>query len=178
MIKPHIWIDADSCPSLIRNYTVCRANALLLSISFVANETIPLGESIRYISEDSASSSKKLLINKSSSFEMIVCDATPDAADNYIANHAEKYDMIITRDIPLASRLVQNDFCVLNDRGTVYTKESVTRRLTDRNYNLQLAKIGLGSKGKRVYSKADFNSFVRCFNKEIMRLIRDASLSI
>ena len=158
-----IWVDADSCPRKIRSYVLRRANELQLPIFFVANRAVPLDENA--------------LINKKASRKMIVCDASSESADNYIAAHAEKYDMIITRDIPLAFRLVQNNLCVLNDRGTSYTKESVAKRLADRNYNMQLAQIGLGGKERNAYGGKEFNAFVRCFDKEIMRLIQDDSHS-
>ena len=184
-----IWIDADSCQHKIRRYVLRRANELQLQIFFVANHAVPLDENL-IINKKSQTEQQRADIwdsaqsgeTKSSSCklqsEMIVCDASHESADNYIAAHTEKYDMVITRDIPLAFRLVQNGHCVLNDRGASYTKESVAKRLADRNYNMQLAQIGLGGEEKNAYSGKEFDAFVRCFDKEIMRLVRDASQGI
>ena len=109
---------------------------------------------------------------------MLTCENTPGAADDYIADHAEEGDMIVTRDIVLAAKLAERGFCVLNDRGTCYTKESAKKKLADRNFNMQLAEAGLTGNKKNVYGKKEFAAFAACFDKEIIKLIRDRSLSI
>ena len=160
----HVWVDADSCPRSVRDYIIKKAADLSLDVSFVANRTVPVDE--------------KLLINKKSSFEMITCENTPGAADNCIVSRAEKGDMIVTRDIALAAALAERGLCVLNDRGTSYTKESAKKKLADRNFNMQLAEAGLTGNKKNVYGRKEFALFAACFDKEIIRLIRDRSLSL
>ena len=160
----HVWVDADSCPRSVRDYIIKKAASLSLAVTFVANRAVPVDD--------------KLLINKKSSFEMLTCENTPGAADDYIADHAEEGDMIVTRDIPLAAKLAERGFCVLNDRGTSYTKESAKKKLADRNFNMQLAEAGLTGNKKNIYGKKEFAAFAACFDKEIIKLIRDRSLSI
>lgn len=164
-MKPvHVWVDADSCPRSVRDYIVKKAADLSVAVSFVANRAVPVDE--------------ELLINKKSSFEMITCENTPGAADDCIASHAQKGDMIVTRDIVLAARLTERGLCVLNDRGTSYTKESAKKKLADRNFNIQLAAAGLTGNKKNAYGKKEFALFAACFDKEIVKLIRDRSLSL
>ena len=164
-MKPvHVWVDADSCPRSVRDYIVKKATDLSVAVSFVANRAVPVDE--------------ELLINKKSSFEMITCENTPGAADDCIASRAEKGDMIVTRDIVLAAMLTERGLCVLNDRGTAYTKESAKKKLADRNFNMQLAAAGLTGNKKNVYGKKEFALFAVCFDKEIVKLIRDRSLSL
>ena len=164
-MKPvHVWVDADSCPRSVRDYIVKKAADLSVAVSFVANRAVPVDE--------------ELLINKKSSFEMITCENTPGAADDYIASRAEKGDMIVTRDIVLAAMLTERGLCVLNDRGTAYTTESAKKKLADRNFNMQLAAAGLTGNKKNVYGKKEFALFAACFDKEIVKLIRDRSLSL
>ena len=164
-MKPvHVWVDADSCPRSVRDYIVKKAADLSVAVSFVANRAVPVDE--------------ELLINKKSSFEMITCENTPGAADDYIASRAEKGDMIVTRDIVLAAMLTERGLCVLNDRGTAYTKENAKKKLADRNFNMQLAAAGLTGNKKNVYGKKEFALFAACFDKEIVKLIRDRSLSL
>ena len=160
----HVWVDADSCPRSVRDYIIKKAASLSLAVTFVANRAVPVDD--------------KLLINKKSSFEMLTCENTPGAADDYIADHAEEGDMIVTRDIVLAAKLAERGLCVLNDRGTCYTKESAKKKLADRNFNMQLAEAGLTGNKKNVYGKKEFVAFAACFDKEIIKLIRDRSLSI
>ena len=64
-----IWIDADSCPSLIRDYIVNYGIRTNTEVFFVANQKI---------------SAKK------DSFKMIICEKEKDAADNYIFSMAEQ----------------------------------------------------------------------------------------
>jgi uncharacterized protein len=154
----HIWIDADSCPRMVRDYILGYAEKLSLPVTFVANHIIPA--------------------EKNGIHEMIVCNKTQDAADDYILSHADIFDMIITRDIPLAARCVEKQLCVLNDRGTLYTKENIVQRLSERNFSLQLARIGLGGNKKYSYGKKEFSAFTCCFDKEIHHLIKDASLML
>ena len=164
-MKPvHVWVDADSCPRSVRDYIIKKAADLSLAVSFVANRTVPVDE--------------KLLINKKSSFEMLTCEDTPGAADDYIADHAEEGDMIVTRDIVLAAKLAERGLCVLNDRGISYTKESAKKNLADRNFNMQLAEAGLTGNKKNVYGKKEFALFAACFDKEIIKLIRERALSL
>ena len=160
----HVWVDADSCPRSVRDYIIKKAASLSLAVTFVANRAVPVDE--------------KLLINKKPFFETVVCKNTPGAADDYIVRRAEKGDMIVTRDIVLAAKLAERGLCVLNDRGTSYTKESAKKKLADRNFNMQLAEAGLTGNKKNVYGKKEFALFAACFDKEIIKLIRERSLSL
>ena len=156
-MKPvHVWVDADSCPRSVRNYIIKKAASLSLAVTFVANRAVPVDE--------------KLLINKKPFFETVVCKNAPGAADDYIADHAEEGDMIVTRDIVLAAKLA--------DRGTSYTKESAKKKLADRNFNMQLVSAGLTGNKKNVYGKKEFALFAACFDKESIKLIRERSLSL
>ena len=158
-----VWVDADSCPRSVRDYIIKKAASLSFAVTFVANRVVPVDE--------------KLLINKKSSFEMLTCENTPGAADDCIASRAENGDMIVTRDIPLAAKLTERGLCVLNDRGTCYTKESAKKKLADRNFNMQLAEAGLTGNKKNIYGKKEFALFAACFDKKIIELIRERSHS-
>ena len=81
-----IWIDADSCPTLVRSYVTKYAAKENLTVNFVAN--------------------KPVNSNNEFPFNMIVCSAEKDAADNYILEHAVESDLVITRDIVFADKLV------------------------------------------------------------------------
>jgi uncharacterized protein len=147
----HIWVDADSCPRIVRSFILRYAAQFSLPVIFIAN--------------------KKLPADKNISFEMIICDQTPDAADTYIADHAVSGDLVITRDILFAARIIENDITVINDRGTVFTKNNIAQKISDRNYDLNLAQIGLGGNKSRTYSIKEFTQFTNCFDCEIHRLL-------
>ncbi len=143
----HIWVDADSCPSLVRDYILRYSQKLSLKVTFVANKQISTKETIP--------------------FEMIICSAEKDAADNFIFDHTTQNDIVITRDIVFAQRLVEKQITTINDRGTVFSKENIGPMITERNYNLQLAEMGLVKHYNEGYDKKKFSAFANCFDKTI-----------
>lgn len=147
----HIWIDADSCPALVRNHTVKMAAKLNLKVSFVANKQIPC---------------------ESSEYEMIICPAEKDAADNYIIEHASENDLVITRDIVFADRLVEKNITAINDRGTSFTKNNIKELLSDRDFDFSLAQIGLVKHVHEGYDKKKFTAFANNFDKVLHSLLR------
>lgn len=142
-----IWIDADSCPSLVRDYIVNFGFRTNTEIFFVANHAV---------------SAKK------DSFKMIICEKEKDAADNYIFTNAEQTDLVITRDIVLAEKLVNKNIQTINDRGTTFTKNNIHNRMEDRNLDLQLAQLGFGG-GNNVYGEKQFKKFRSCFENLISK---------
>jgi len=149
-----IWVDADSCPSLVRNHAVKMANKLGLGVIFVANKSI---------SSDAGN------------HEMIICGSEKDAADNYIFEHCKTGDLVITRDIVFAGRLIEKKICCINDRGTEFTPEMIKERLSVSDFDRQLAEIGLVKHHHEGYDKKKFAAFANSFDKVIHRLIKQAS---
>ena len=112
MIK-NVWIDADSCPLKVRNHVVNYCSTRGINVFFVANKEI----------ECQCDNSK-------APYQMIITDNEKDSADNYIFEQTTggtltnpSPDLVITRDIVFADRLVQKGVHVINDRGTEFTKE-------------------------------------------------------
>ena len=145
----HIWVDADSCPLLVRNHTVKTAAQKNIGVSFVANKEVKCDEPFP--------------------FEMIITEQQKDSADNYILEHAEPGDLVITKDIVFADKLVQKDITVINDRGTEFTKEIIKERLSERDFNLQLVELGLSKPYHEGYNNKKFEKFCNCFNRVIVK---------
>ena len=147
-----IWVDADSCPSLVRNHTVKMGNRLGIKVVFAANKKISCD---------------------TGDYEMMVCEAQKDAADNYILEHCSSGDLVITRDIVFAGRLVERGICTINDRGTEFTSEMIKERLSISDFDRQLAEIGLVKHFHEGYDKKKFAAFANSFDKVIHRLIKN-----
>ena len=143
----HIWVDADSCPLLVRNHTVKTAAQNNIPVSFVAN--------------------KEVKCDEPHPFEMIITDNEKDSADNYILEHAQAGDLVITKDIVFADKLIQKEITVINDRGTLFTKEIIKKRLEDRDFDMQLASIGLVKHFHEGSGKEKFLAFKECFSKTL-----------
>lgn len=152
---PKIWIDADSCPKPVRDIAIRFSRRMNpgIKVVFVANREIPA---------------------RSKEHEMVVCEKEKDSADNYILIHASQSDMVITKDILFAEKLVEKEICAINDRGTYFSKDNIDGLVEDRNFNLQLAEIGFAGTSRRSYSKKHLEKFIKCFEEQLSRLLRKA----
>ncbi|MCQ2584179.1 MAG: DUF188 domain-containing protein [Treponema sp.] len=177
-----VYIDADSCPSLVRNHVLKICNAKNISVVFAAN--------------------RELVPEENQTFEMIVCGSEKDAADNYIFDNSkgaeinavscadDKYgyrsssdflsavdavkqgsDLVITRDLLLAKRLTEKNVACINDRGREFTKKNIDGILKEREEDLMFVSMGLvkHSKGSS-YNKKEFAAFANSFDKIISEI--------
>ena len=148
-----LWVDADSCPVSVREMIIRFAERLKLKTVFAANRSIPLP-------------SRKFL-------HMHVTENTADAADNYIVENCTHDDIVVTRDIPLAKRLVDKGITVLNDRGTVYNAENIGERLSLRNFNLELYESGLNAEKTGSFGKKELNLFANGLDRELHKKLKN-----
>ena len=148
----NVYIDADSCPRQVRDYIAKRTKKLEINLYFVANKAIP---------------------SENTNVNMIVCPQEKDSADNFIFKHVKQHDIVITRDILLASRLVEKNICAMNDRGTTFTRDNIKGFLEDRAFNLQLSHIGFAGSKQKSYSTQYFSKFTQVFERELNRLLHE-----
>lgn len=153
-----IWVDGDSCPVAVRDLIIRFALRLQITTYFVANRVIPIPK-------------------RPSLFKMIVTETAEGAADDYIVLHIQHNDLAITRDIPLASRLLDKGITVINDRGTAFSPESIREKLSIRNFNYELAQLGIKSDNINRFDKRDLNNFANCLDKILQSKIRNTHLS-
>lgn len=152
MKSARVLVDADSCPLLVRKYLISYTRKLGVELIFVANKRIP---------SDGAGDN----------FSMQVCPEESGAADNWILENCAEYDIIVTRDIPLAAALLAKSVRVMNDRGTVFSAENIGRKLKERELGIQMGELGIGTKRRRAYSKTEFAEFAKTFDREIHKLV-------
>jgi uncharacterized protein YaiI (UPF0178 family) len=148
-----ILVDADSCPRPARE-TVLRAAARTgVRVVFAANRPIP-GV-------------------KGETTVMELCPPGEGSADDRLVELARPGDLALTRDIPLAGRLVEAEVFVMDDRGRVYTKENIREQLSLRNFMLDLANHGLAGDRWASYSRRELKAFSDAFDRALSRLIRE-----
>ena len=146
----NIWIDADSCPLKVRNHVVEYGAKKIINVFFVAN--------------------KQIDCQSKNPYKMIITDEQKDSADNYIFEHATPdTDLVITRDIVFADRLVEKGIHTINDRGTEFTREIIKERLSERDFNLQLVEMGLSKPYHEGYDQKKFEKFCNCLDRVIIR---------
>ena len=152
-MKPFtIWVDADSCPVSVREIIIRFSKRLDIKAIFVANREIPLP--------------------KLHCLGMVIAENTADAADNYIVENSSSSDLAITRDVPLASRLVEKNVVVISDRGKLYTPDNIKESLSFRNFNLELIQNGIPELKTNSYSKKDLNDFANLLDRELTKLLK------
>lgn len=148
MLNFSVWVDADSFPLKAREFLVSHALSKDVAVKFVSNHPIK-------------ASSQKV--------EMIICQKEQNAADDYIVEHVLENDMVVTRDIPFAARLVEKNVAVMNDRGVLFTKDNIEDKLRDREFSLNMAEIGFGGNKGNYYGEKEFKKFCTVFAEEFQK---------
>jgi len=145
-----ILLDADSCPKAARDLVLRRALKLNIPIIFAANHPIP----------DSAGA------------QMEICPNTENAADDRIVELSAAGDFAITRDVPLAKRLVEKDVSVMDDRGRVFTPNNINELLSLRNFAVGLADNGLEIERTANYGKKDLKTFADSLDRYLTKMLK------
>ena len=151
-----ILVDADSCPKQARELILRRAGRAALQVIFAANREIP-----RHSLEAGAAN-----------VTMEICPTADNSADDRIVELAQNGDLVITRDVPLAKRLVEKDVTVLDDRGRIFTKDNINEFLSLRNFMVGLADNGLGIVRTANYGKKELKSFADSLDRLLSRRLK------
>ncbi|MDR0552128.1 MAG: DUF188 domain-containing protein [Spirochaetaceae bacterium] len=146
-----IYVDADSCPRRARELIIRAALRTGTQAVFAANRPVPG-------------------IPAGTLFRMEICPQGSDKADDFIAGHAAPSDIAVTRDVPLAARLVQNNVTVMDDRGRLYTQENIRYYLSLRNFAVELAENNLIGERAPRYGERELKAFAASLDKELCRL--------
>ena len=145
-----ILIDADSCPKPVRELVLRRAKKLKLRIIFAANRQIP----------------------QAVGAEMEICPVKENSADDRMVEISEKGDLAITRDVPLAKRLVEKSVSVIDDRGRVFTADNINELLSMRNFKVGLADNGLETERTANYGKRELKTFADSLDRTLTAMLR------
>jgi uncharacterized protein len=146
----HIFVDADACPVKQEVYRV--ADRYKLSVTLVAGSwmRIPNGTQIT----------------------LKVVDQGMDAADDWIAEHLEPDDIVITGDIPLAARCVERGAYVLGPSGKPFTDDNIGPALATRDLLSKLREVGEITGGPPPFDKRDRSRFLQELDKAVNQIRR------
>ena len=145
-----ILIDADGCPVKQEVYRVARRYGLKVRV--VANSQMHIP------SEDW--------------LELVVVSDRFNAADDWIVENITKNDIVISGDIPLASRCLEKGARVLGPRGHVFTEDSIGETLATRDLMSHLRDIGMMTTGPAPFKKLDRSRFLQSLDG-IIQAIRN-----
>ncbi len=136
---PEILVDADSCQVKQEVYRVAKRYGL--RVTLVANSQMHIpGEGW---------------------LKLVVVSDQFDAADDWIVGHITKNDIVISGDIPLASRCLKKGARVLAPNGRVFTDNSIGNTLATRDLISHLRDIGIMTGGPAPFEKRDRSRFLQ-----------------
>lgn len=144
-----IYVDADGCPVKDETYRVAERYGLKVILVADARMRVPDQDWI----------------------ELVVVSGGFDAADDWIAEHVQEDDIVVTGDIPLASRCLKQGARALSPRGRVFREDSIGQALATRDFLAHLRELGMETGGPAPFQKRDRSQFLQRLD-EIVQAIR------
>jgi uncharacterized protein YaiI (UPF0178 family) len=145
-----IYVDADACP--VKQEVIKVAKRYQLSVTFVSNLQM------RNPDEEVA--------------KLIVVENELNAADDWIADHVSKDDIVITGDLPLASRCLKKGARVIDNTGRIFSEASIGQMLATRDLMANLRESGVLTGGPAPFQKKDRSRFVQALDQVIQNIKR------
>ena len=147
----NIYVDADACPVKMEVYRV--AERQRLEVTLVANSRMRLPKQGRVVLK-------------------VVADGL-DAADNWIADHLEAGDIVVTADIPLASRCIEKGARVIGPTGKPFTEDNIGTAVAGRALMADLRSAGEVTAGPPPLKKRDRSRFLQALENAIQAIRRE-----
>lgn len=151
-----IYVDADACPVKAEVYRVAERHGAHVHVVTNAPIAVPR---VPWVT-----------------LELVA--AGPDAADDWIAARAGARDMVVTADVPLASRCVKAGACVIAPNGRRFTPDSIGMDLATRNLMTELRSAGQSTRGPKPLTARDRSAFLQALHEAIVRLRRTAPAAV
>ena len=145
-----LYIDADACP--VKEEAVRVAERHGLVIHFVSNSFMRLPNSH--------------LVQR------VVVGDRPDEADDWIAERAGPGDIVVTADIPLASRCVKAGARVLSNTGKPFTDANIGMTLAMRDLMKDLRDAGTVQTYNAGFTAKDRSRFLQELETIVQKLGR------
>jgi uncharacterized protein len=117
-------------------------------------------------------SNSPIAVPKDEMIERVVVGAGLDEADNWIAARAKERDIVITADVPLASRAVKAGAAVIAPNGKPFTADSIGMTLATRNLMDSLRSAGEITGGPKAFTQRDRSAFLAALDQALVRLTR------
>ncbi len=151
----HIFVDADACPVKQEVYRV--ASRYRLEVTLVANSWMRVPNE-RWIALE-------------------VVEDGFDAADDWIVERVQPYDIVVTADIPLASRCLKEGARVIGPTGKPFTEDNIGQAVATRDLLSELRGAGEITGGPPPLKKSDRSRFLQQLDDVIQSIRRKHSLN-
>ena len=151
----NIFVDADACPVKQEVYRV--AGRCKLEVTLVANAWMRIPNE-RWIALE------------------VVADGF-DAADDWIVEHVQSHDIVVTADIPLARRCLQKGARVIGPTGKPFTENNIGQAVATRGLLSELRDAGEITGGPPPLTKRDRSRFLQQLDTVIQSIRREHPLN-
>jgi uncharacterized protein YaiI (UPF0178 family) len=151
----HIFVDADACPVKQEVYRVARRYSL--HVTLVANSWMRIPDE-RWIALE-------------------VVEDGFDAADDWIVDHVEPHDIVVTADIPLASRCLKKGSRVIGSTGKPFTDHNIGQAVATRDLLSDLRGAGEITGGPPPIDTRDRSRFLQELDEVIQSVRREHLLN-
>jgi len=145
-----LLVDADGCPVKQEVYRVAGRHEL--EVHVVSNSWMRVPDDDRVHS--------------------VVVEGGFDAADDWIVEHVAADDIVISADIPLASRCLAKGAVVLGSRGHEFTDDNIGDALASRELMSHLRDMGNVTGGPPPFERRDRSRFLQRLEEIIQRIRR------
>jgi len=146
----HVFVDADACPVKKEVYRV--AGRYGLEVTLVANAWMRVPNEVWIALE-------------------VVGDEL-DAADDWIVEHVQPDDIVVTADIPLASRCLEAGARVIGPTGKPFTEDNIGSAVATRDLLSELRDAGEITGGPPPLTKRDRSRFLQQLDDAIQSIRR------
>ncbi len=146
----HIFVDADACPVKQEVFRVARRYRL--EVTLVANS--------------------RMWVPDKEWIALEVVGDGPDAADDWIVEHVEPDDIVVTADVPLASRCLDEGARVVGPTGRSFTEDNIGGVVATRDLLSDLRSAGEITGGPPPLQKRDRSRFLQQLDEVIQSVRR------
>ncbi|MEW6615625.1 MAG: YaiI/YqxD family protein [Thermodesulfobacteriota bacterium] len=146
----HIFVDADACPVKQEVYRV--ASRYRLDVTLVTNSWMQVPNE-RWIALE-------------------VVEDGLDAADDWIVDHVQTNDIVVTADILLASRCLEEGARVIGTTGKPFTENNIGEAVAIRNLLSELRSAGEITSRPPPLKKRDRSRFLHQLDNVIQSIRR------
>lgn len=147
-----IYVDADACP--VKNEVYRVAERFAVPVILVAN--------------------KAMRVPEEQWIELVLVDATADAADHWIVERIQPDDVVVTNDILLAERCLRGcQAHPITPTGKLYTLSNIGEALARRELLSRLREWGDSEYGPAPFTRADRSRFLQTLHETMMRVKRE-----
>jgi uncharacterized protein YaiI (UPF0178 family) len=145
-----IFVDADGCPVKQEVYGVAKRYGLKVTVVSNSWMRTPPAEWL----------------------ELVVVEGQFDAVDDWIVAHVGEDDIVISGDIPLASRCLKKGALVLGLKGRMFTEDNIGEALASRELLSHLRELGTITGGPAPFENRDRSRFLQRLDEAIQSVRR------